>query len=187
MYTNEIRQKFIELRAQGLSLERVASQLGINKSTALQWHRRFQKEIAELKAFHFEAIRERVAAKYEDELEYAMGALKHIRTLLMTRGLNLMSINSLYYAEEMAFRRVRHLCALAHLPDLPFNQSSKPDPASPPPEGPLAEIPLPQDARPEGAHPEESQNPTKTQPFPHQNQGGRQTPTTNSSSENLLC
>jgi transposase len=133
MYSTETKHSFIELRAQGLSLERIAQQLGINKSTALDWHRRFKSDIAELKAFRLEAIRERVATKYEDEFEYASSLLKHIRTLLRTRGLDLMSTNSLYYAEEMAYRRVRQLGALAELPDAPSGQSSVGRDGAPPP------------------------------------------------------
>src|SRR5687767_12394048 len=123
MYSNEIRDKFIELRAMGLSLERIARQLGINKSTALDWHRRFQHEIAELRAFRLETIRERVAANYEDEIEYASGLLKHVRRMLMERGLQSMSIASLFYVEELAYRRVQRLGALAELPPVPADQS----------------------------------------------------------------
>jgi transposase-like protein len=126
MYSNEIRDKFIELRAMGLSLERIARQLGINKSTALEWHRRFQHEIAELKAFRLETIRERVAANYEDEIEYASSLLKHIRRMLLERGLQSMSIASLFYAEELAYRRVQSLGALAELPLAPVAQASEP-------------------------------------------------------------
>jgi transposase len=173
-YSTEIKHTFIELRSQGLSLDRIAEQLGINKSTALDWQRRFNGQIAELKAFRLEAVCERVATKYEDELAYAWGMLKHIRTLLRERGLQVMSTASLHYAEELAYRRVQRLCALAQLPDPPPGQPSERDaPADAAPASELSQ--------------REGENPTKTQPFPHQKQGGSPPPPTDSTTETSTC
>jgi transposase len=130
-YSTEIKNKFVELRSQDISLDRIAKQLGINKSTALDWQTRFKRQIAELKAFHFEAICERLATKYEDELEYAMGELKRIRAELKTRDCDYEPTTFLHHAEAAAWRRVEKLRALAEFPDTPSTANSGDAPVVP--------------------------------------------------------
>jgi hypothetical protein len=118
MYSSETTNQFIELRAQNVSLERIAQQLGINKSTAIDWQQRFKPQIDEIKALHLEAIRERLTNRYEDELEYAMSELKRIRAELKTRNVDYEPTAFLHYAEAAAYRRVQKLCALADFPSI---------------------------------------------------------------------
>jgi predicted DNA-binding protein YlxM (UPF0122 family) len=139
MYPTETTNQFIELRSRDISLERIAQQLGINKSTAIDWQRRYQAQIEEFKIIHLDAIRERLTNRYEDELEYAMTELMRIRAELKTRDWGFENTTSLHYAEVVAYRRVQKLCALA---DFPKRGSDVPE------------------------------NPSKTQPFPHQNERG---------------
>jgi transposase len=144
MYSSEITNRFIELRSQDISLDCIAKQLGINKSTAIDWQRRYKPRIAELKALHFEAICEKLATRYEDEVGYAMGELNRIRAELKRRKVEHVSTEFLYHAEAMAYRRVQKLAALAELPDGPVEDDAQPTP---------------------------EENPTVSQPFPHQSQG----------------
>src|SRR5687768_13719210 len=116
MYPLEVTNQFIELRSRDISLERIAQQLGINKSTAIDWQRRYRAQIDEFKAIHLDAIRERLTTKYEDELEYAMTELKRIRAELKTRDWDFEPTTFLHHAEAAAYRRVQKLCALADFP-----------------------------------------------------------------------
>lgn len=50
------KQKFIELRAQGLSFDKIAQELGISKPTLLKWSQDYGREIANLVYFQFETI-----------------------------------------------------------------------------------------------------------------------------------
>jgi transposase-like protein len=56
MKTSEEKQKFIELRAKGLSFDKIAQELGISKPTLLKWSQEYSKEIANLTYFQLEAI-----------------------------------------------------------------------------------------------------------------------------------
>jgi transposase-like protein len=42
MHTPETRQKFVERRAQGWSLVRLASELGVARSTLIEWSRQLR-------------------------------------------------------------------------------------------------------------------------------------------------
>ncbi len=42
MHTNETKDRFIELRAQGLSLAKIASDLGVSKRTLVDWNHEFR-------------------------------------------------------------------------------------------------------------------------------------------------
>src|SRR5688572_26367940 len=116
MYSSEITNQFIELRSRDVSLQRIADQLGINKTTAIDWQRRYQAQIDEFKAIHLDAIRERLTTRYENELEYAMSELKRIRAELKTRDWDFEATTFLHHAEAAAYRRVQKLCAIADFP-----------------------------------------------------------------------
>jgi hypothetical protein len=127
-YPNAIRHTFIELRSQGISLDRIAKQLGIAKSTAVIWQTDYKTEIDDLKGFRREAIRNRVAIQYQEELQYAMAELKRLRAELNARNLTNVSTPFLHYAEAAAYRRVQNLCALGEVPDFLFGAgAAEPD------------------------------------------------------------
>ncbi|HEV7738219.1 MAG TPA: helix-turn-helix domain-containing protein [Chlamydiales bacterium] len=55
MKSTSEKQKFIELRAKGLSFDKIAQELGISKPTLLKWSQDYKKEIANLLYFQFES------------------------------------------------------------------------------------------------------------------------------------
>ena len=58
MRTQAERRKFIQLRSEGLSFEKISRKMRISKPTLLRWSREYESEIAELKAGQLEALRE---------------------------------------------------------------------------------------------------------------------------------
>ena len=52
----ENQNKFIELRAQGWSFPRIATELGVHRNTRLNWSSKFQFQIQNLKAMAAEAL-----------------------------------------------------------------------------------------------------------------------------------
>ncbi len=59
MELTEIKEKFIEMRAQGYSFDRIAKELGKAKQTLIDWSKELQEEIANLKALELEALYEK--------------------------------------------------------------------------------------------------------------------------------
>src|SRR5688572_24594721 len=68
MYSEEIRNKFIELRAQNISLRQIADQLGVHRNTLMEWDREFFCEILRLRRAEREALLERILPKPERQL-----------------------------------------------------------------------------------------------------------------------
>lgn len=54
----EQQERFIELRAQGMSYEKIAEQLEISKTTALKLGHDFEQEVKRLQFMHLEAMAE---------------------------------------------------------------------------------------------------------------------------------
>jgi len=68
MHTEEIKDKFIQLRAKGMSLRTIGKELDISKSIAWKWAAQFETEIENLRAFEHQAIQEQYFASYEREI-----------------------------------------------------------------------------------------------------------------------
>lgn len=49
MYSEEIKMKFLELRIQNLSLDKISKEIKVSKQTLIKWNREFSSEITEWK------------------------------------------------------------------------------------------------------------------------------------------
>ncbi|AKL83308.1 hypothetical protein D068_cds05470 [Bacillus atrophaeus UCMB-5137] len=58
MKDNETKQKFIELRAKGVSFRKIAEELNIAKTTIMAWSKVHLTEIENLKAIEMESLQE---------------------------------------------------------------------------------------------------------------------------------
>ena len=52
----ELKMKFIELRAKGLSLRKIASQLDVSVTTLTTWSKALEAQIGQRKALELEAL-----------------------------------------------------------------------------------------------------------------------------------
>ncbi len=83
MKDTKTKEKFIELRAKGLSYDKIAQELDTSKPTLMKWVKEFENEISELKFIELEAMLERYKMLkiervrwYGEQLELIRGALK---------------------------------------------------------------------------------------------------------------
>ena len=56
MEPTEQKERFIELRAQGFSFDKIAKELGKAKQTLIDWSRELQDEIANRKAMELDTL-----------------------------------------------------------------------------------------------------------------------------------
>jgi orotate phosphoribosyltransferase-like protein len=56
MYSNDIKDQFLELRAKGLSLARIATDIHVSQRTLVHWNRQLALDIRALRAVHLEAV-----------------------------------------------------------------------------------------------------------------------------------
>ena len=96
MHNTESHHRFIELRAQGRSLARIAAELQVAKSTLIPWQRKFHRQIADLKNVELEALQEKVLASHEVELSQLAGHLNRVETVLAKRNLEYLSTEFLF-------------------------------------------------------------------------------------------
>ena len=75
----EVKEKFIDLRAQGLSYSKISERLGVSKQTLINWGSDFASEISNLQACRLEELQEK----------YLIAAEKRIR--LFGQKLQMMS------------------------------------------------------------------------------------------------
>ncbi|MHB9005175.1 MAG: helix-turn-helix domain-containing protein, partial [Coriobacteriia bacterium] len=64
----EIIEKFIQLRAEGKSFDKIAKLIKVSKPTLIAWEKKYKGEIDELKWSRFENILEKYKLTQEDRI-----------------------------------------------------------------------------------------------------------------------
>ena len=96
MHTEETQQKFIERRAQGWSLVRIAQDLEVAKSTLIEWSRKFRFEIQNRRAIYLDQLQERVLGTVENRVTDLHEKLAKVETELAKRDLAQVSTMQLH-------------------------------------------------------------------------------------------
>src|SRR5687767_5938763 len=69
MYNHETKNQFIELRAQGLSLDAISAQLDVPRATLGRWHHESIEQIQRLRALQWHLLEEQIGHRLEDPLQ----------------------------------------------------------------------------------------------------------------------
>ena len=96
MHDSEAHHRFIDLRAQGRSLARIADELHVSKRTLIAWQRKFREEIADLKSVELEALQDKVLASHEAELSHLADQLARVDSVLGKRKIEYVSTEFLF-------------------------------------------------------------------------------------------
>jgi len=96
MHSTDTKSRFIELRAQGWSLARIAAHLDVAKRTLVDWNQHAQTEIRALKAVELEALQEKLLASHEAELTQLNAHLQRVEGELARRDFKGVSTEHLY-------------------------------------------------------------------------------------------
>jgi len=126
MHPTDTKNRFIELRAKGWSLARIAAHLDVAKRTLVDWNQHSQTEIRTLKAVELEALQEKLLASHEAELTQLNDHLQRIETELVKRSLVVVSTENLY---RLAAQLRRQLQQTRLTPALPGEIEPPPAPA----------------------------------------------------------
>ncbi|MFH1089299.1 MAG: hypothetical protein V1716_02655 [Candidatus Uhrbacteria bacterium] len=87
MLEPEIKERFVELRSQGMSFSTIAERLCVAKSTLIDWSKEFQEDIKNFRQIHLEAMREKYRVGFERRIELFGQQLQTIETELSKRDL----------------------------------------------------------------------------------------------------
>ena len=80
------KERLIELRANGLSLQAIATELGISKQTVINWTKELNTEIQNAKALSLDALYEKHWMSKKARIEMLGGQLSKIREELAKRN-----------------------------------------------------------------------------------------------------
>lgn len=80
----EQQERFIELRAEGLSYDKLAAELGISKPTALKLGHDFEQEVKRLQFVHLEAMAEQYKLVKTARIEGLAKLLEQVDTALQS-------------------------------------------------------------------------------------------------------
>ena len=69
MKDNKIKEKFILLRGEGLSFDKIAKMINVSKPTLIEWQKEFNNEIKEIKEIRFNEILEKYNMIKEKRIE----------------------------------------------------------------------------------------------------------------------
>jgi len=109
MYDSEKTDKFIELRAQGWSLNHIASELHIAKRTLVEWSSEQAAQIKSLRALLQENAQEKLAASQEEELARLLQTQKDVEDELANRPLYRLPLEKLFEVAAELRQEIRSL------------------------------------------------------------------------------
>lgn len=104
MHSPETRQKFVERRAQGWSLVRIAAELGVARSTLIEWSRQLRFEIQNQLAIELDDLRDRLLGPRSARAAGLAEKLAHVENELRKRDLATLSTQRLF-SLSLALRR----------------------------------------------------------------------------------
>lgn len=84
----ETKQRFIELRAQGWSFDKIAKELGKAKQTLIDWSKELSEEIANSRALELEALYEKHYLLKESRVQIFGELLDKLREEILKRDLS---------------------------------------------------------------------------------------------------
>jgi hypothetical protein len=96
MHDEKIVQRFIELRAEGQTFARIATELNVSKPTLIAWSRKHQFQIQNLKAVEMEALAGRWLATVTERVNALGEQLQRIEGELAQRDVTQLTTAQLY-------------------------------------------------------------------------------------------
>lgn len=85
MKNNDLKNLFIEMRAKGISFQKISKELKVAKSTLIEWSKQFRLEIDNLKFIQLEAMQEELYLDLRSRLETKANEINKMKEELSKR------------------------------------------------------------------------------------------------------
>jgi len=82
----DTKEKFIDLRAMGLSYDKISKELKVSKSTLIEWSKEFELEIKNFRTIELEALREKFMLNKGKKLELSKEIFEKLMENLRSRN-----------------------------------------------------------------------------------------------------
>jgi hypothetical protein len=106
MHSPEIRQKFVERRAQGWPFSRIATDLGVARSTLIEWSRQLRFEIQNRRAIELEDLSHRLLGNCQSRTSTLAARLALVDEELKKRDLSKVPTARLYSLSAALQRQI---------------------------------------------------------------------------------
>ncbi|MGZ4947057.1 MAG: hypothetical protein ACXV5N_11825 [Halobacteriota archaeon] len=120
MKDNKTKERFIELRGQGLPLARIAAEINVSKPTLINWGHEFREEIDNAQAIEFEAMYDKYYLSVRKKVEFFGDVLNRIQSELETRDLSTISTEKLFAMYAHFYQEAQRA-----LPDIKFKSKAE--------------------------------------------------------------
>lgn len=107
MHDEKTVERFIELRSQGWPFARIATELNVSKPTLINWSRKHQFQIQNLRAVELEALADKWLAPVSDRLNSLGEQLCKVEAELATRDVKGLSTPQLYSVARNLRRQIQ--------------------------------------------------------------------------------
>jgi transcriptional regulator with XRE-family HTH domain len=109
MHTPETRQKFVERRAQGWSLVRIAAELGVARSTLIEWSRQLRFELQNQTAIELDDLKNRLLGPRQHRATVLAEKLAAVEAELRKRDLSSISTHGLHALSGSLQRQIEQV------------------------------------------------------------------------------
>jgi len=132
MKDQETQQRFVELRVQGWTFERIARELNVSQRTLINWSRKFRFDIQNQSVVAREALLEKLVASRELRAQALAAQLKQVEAELQTRNVADLSTARLFILAESLRRQIqdtlgelRFTSPLKEIPDDEYHEQAQ--------------------------------------------------------------
>jgi transposase len=101
------KEKLIELRATGSSMDKIASELSMSKSTVAKWIHDFESDIKNRKYQEYEVLLDKYDLSKQKRLETYLNLLENVLDELKSRDLASMNVRDLLKLAEMMDSKIK--------------------------------------------------------------------------------
>jgi len=95
MKDTKTKEKFIQLRGNGLSFDKIVEEIGVSKGTLLKWDKELKQEISEVRFIELESMIQKYGVLRTERVKSYGEMLEKYRKELSTRDLSDVSTNKL--------------------------------------------------------------------------------------------
>ena len=101
MIANDEKNRFIELRARGLSFDKISAELNISKPTLIKWNKEMIKEIDNLKYIEMQSVFDQFKISTKEKLEIFLKKQKEVYSALEKQDIKKLSLKDLLKFKEL--------------------------------------------------------------------------------------
>ena len=105
-YSNNEKEKFIELRTQGKSFDEIAQILNVGRSTLFNWQADFRKELQELRFTEYDALARKHHLTRKEKLQREISLLEKVDSQIDSADLSKLDIKELFKLREKTLSKI---------------------------------------------------------------------------------